>query len=152
MNIQIGPTVKHEWNVAMHVLQQLFRVFHKHNSLPLGLIQPSSPSTKEQFDVFNICIVLVLLASQSLTIDEKKSTFALEKWFFEIVDVPKCFLSNRIYSLTVPKCFLSNQIYSLNVFWKFAVQKSHIQRGIRQDLECPKAPKKRTLCNGNFLS
>ena len=35
MNNQIGPTVKHAWNVAMHVLL-IFLVCHKHSTLPLG--------------------------------------------------------------------------------------------------------------------
>ena len=39
------PNSQHEWNVDMHV-QQFFDFFHKHNSLPLGPIQTSSP-TKE---------------------------------------------------------------------------------------------------------
>ena len=42
MNNWIGPTVKHVWDVAMHVLHN-FGVCHKHNSLP----QPSSPTSKE---------------------------------------------------------------------------------------------------------
>ena len=42
MHKQIHPKVKQVWNVAMHVLHK-----HKHNSLPLGPILPSSPSTKE---------------------------------------------------------------------------------------------------------
>ena len=40
------PTVKSEWNVAMHVLN-ISVVCQKHNSLPLGLIQPSSTRTNE---------------------------------------------------------------------------------------------------------
>ena len=46
VNNQIGPTVKHEWNVSMYLLH-IFCICRKHNSLPLGPIQPSSPSTKE---------------------------------------------------------------------------------------------------------
>ena len=34
------------WNVAKNVLS-FFEVCHKHNFLPFGPIQPSSPSTKE---------------------------------------------------------------------------------------------------------
>ena len=46
MNNWIGPIVKYEWNDAMPVLQ-LFWICHKDNSLPIGPIQPSSPSAKE---------------------------------------------------------------------------------------------------------
>ena len=46
MNNRIGPTVNLEWNVAMLVLP-IFWFFHKHNSIPFGPIQPSSPNTKE---------------------------------------------------------------------------------------------------------
>ena len=43
MNSWIGPcTVKHVWNDAMHALH-----YYKHNSLPLGPIEPSSHATKE---------------------------------------------------------------------------------------------------------
>ena len=40
----IGPTVKHIWNVDMHLLSNFGLVI---NSLPLGLREPISPSTKE---------------------------------------------------------------------------------------------------------
>ena len=50
MNNLIGPTVKHVWNAAMHVVQIYFRVCHKDNSLSLGLIRPSCPSTKDLHD------------------------------------------------------------------------------------------------------
>ena len=47
MSNQIGPTVQHVWNVALHVQQNLFWLFHKYNSLPVGPIQPSPILTKE---------------------------------------------------------------------------------------------------------
>jgi len=40
-------TVKHVWNVGHACVAKLFRDFHKANNLPLGPVQPSSPSTKE---------------------------------------------------------------------------------------------------------
>ena len=46
MNKWIGKTVKHEWNGATYV-PYIFGFCHKHNSLPLGPIQPLFPSTKE---------------------------------------------------------------------------------------------------------
>ena len=46
MNNWIGPTVKHVWNIAMHMLE-FFSLCQKHNSLSLGPIQPESASTKE---------------------------------------------------------------------------------------------------------
>ena len=46
MNNRIGRIVKHVWNDTVHVWH-IFWVCHKLNSLPLGPIQPSSPSTKE---------------------------------------------------------------------------------------------------------
>ena len=54
--IGIGPTVKHVWNSAMNVLHTVEKVLHKHNSLVLGLIQSSSPTTKELHgqDIFKI--------------------------------------------------------------------------------------------------
>ena len=36
----------YQWNFALHELYN-FGVCRKHNSLPLGPIQPSSPSSKE---------------------------------------------------------------------------------------------------------
>ena len=51
MSKRIGPTDKHVWKVAMHLQHNLFWVSHKHISLPLGPIQPSSPSTKELHDL-----------------------------------------------------------------------------------------------------
>ena len=47
MSNRISPTDEHVWKVTMQVQHNLFLVCHKHNSLPLGLIQPSFPSTKE---------------------------------------------------------------------------------------------------------
>ena len=47
MNNWIDPTVKHVWNDAIHGLQKLLGASLKDNSLTLGLIQPSSPTTKE---------------------------------------------------------------------------------------------------------
>ena len=47
------PAVKNVWKVAMHVQHNLFCLCHKHNSLPLGPIQPSSPSTKELHELAN---------------------------------------------------------------------------------------------------
>ena len=47
MNKQIGPKVKQLWNVAMHEQHNFWGAFHTPNSLPLGPILPSSPSTKE---------------------------------------------------------------------------------------------------------
>ena len=46
MNNRIGPNAKQVCNIAMYVLH-IFGVCHNHNSLPLGPIQSSSPSTKE---------------------------------------------------------------------------------------------------------
>ena len=46
MNNQIGQTDKQEWNVAKYV-HHIFCIRHKHHSLPLGPIQPSSHYTKE---------------------------------------------------------------------------------------------------------
>ena len=45
MNNWINATVKHIWNNAIHVLHN-FLVLDKHNSLTLGLIQPSPPTLK----------------------------------------------------------------------------------------------------------
>ena len=47
MSSWIGPTAKQVWNIAQYVLQNFFGVCDKHNSLSLGSIQPSSPSTIE---------------------------------------------------------------------------------------------------------
>ena len=48
MTKRIGPKVKQVLNVAMLHVRYIFgEVCHKHNSLPLGPIQPSSPYTKE---------------------------------------------------------------------------------------------------------
>ena len=46
-NNRISPKLKQVWNVAIHVQHNFLKVGHKNNSLPLGLIQPSSPSSKE---------------------------------------------------------------------------------------------------------
>ena len=46
----IGPKVKQVRNVAMHAQHNFWRGCHKNNSLTLGPIQPSSPSTKELHD------------------------------------------------------------------------------------------------------
>ena len=46
-SIRLTPKVKRACNVAINVLH-IFKVgWYKHNSSPLGPIQPSSPSTKE---------------------------------------------------------------------------------------------------------
>ena len=51
MNKWIGSKVKQVWNVAMLWCTIFWGVCHKHNSLPLGPIQISSPSTKELHDL-----------------------------------------------------------------------------------------------------
>ena len=48
MNNQICPTVKHLSTVAaMHVLHKILGISHKHNSLLLGLIQPSAEELRD---------------------------------------------------------------------------------------------------------
>ena len=48
MNNWSSSTVKQEWNHSVFVLLILFGfVINTNDSLPLGLKQPSSPSTKE---------------------------------------------------------------------------------------------------------
>ena len=47
MNKRIGPKVNQVSNVAKHVVRNVFGGCHQHNSLPLGPIKHSSPSTKE---------------------------------------------------------------------------------------------------------
>ena len=48
MNNLINPIVKHGWNDAMYVLHN-FLCCQKHNSLPLGPIQPSFNPTKQLY-------------------------------------------------------------------------------------------------------
>ena len=43
----IAPLVKHVWIIAMHVLHNFFQFDKNTSTLPLGLIQSSSSSTKE---------------------------------------------------------------------------------------------------------
>ena len=59
MSKWIGPIVKQVWNVALLLVQIFFLGggCHKQNTLPLGQIQPSSPST-EELDALGLEVVL----------------------------------------------------------------------------------------------
>ena len=50
MNKRIGPKVLFWYGIVPCMCCIIFGGCHKHNSLPLGPIQPSSPSTKELHD------------------------------------------------------------------------------------------------------
>ena len=63
MNNWSSSTVKQEWNHSVFVLLILFGfVINTNDSLPLGLKQPSSPSTKELhaqlIEIFQISCIL----------------------------------------------------------------------------------------------
>ena len=79
MNKQIGPKVKQVWNVARLTLDNFLLWFcHKHNSLPLGPIKPSSPSTKE-LHAQSICLCTC--------------NYGFEPWTLQLPTL--CFFLNR---------------------------------------------------------
>ena len=65
MNNWISLTVKNVRNGTMHISDRYFEwICHKHKSLPLGPIPPSSPSTYElhAFNVMKAATVAVVMA------------------------------------------------------------------------------------------